>query len=358
MMKKVCTLFLAGLMASAALTSCSGGDDLLTYKYNYDLSEYIDLADYKGLPAEGYEFSLTDEQLQLQILSTRTYYSRSNVITDRAAQVGDIVYVDYVSTIDGKEFEGGSETGVELTIGFGTFIDEFENALIGTYAGDHVSVDGTFPEPYPEYPELSGETVHFEIDVTEVREQELPEYTDDFVRAYLGYESIEDYEKNLVILMEEHYKDIFYESVITQIWPVLMENTVVKKYPEDQLKQMYDDMVASYQAFAKAQGVNFADYCSAVLGMTEDEFYEYCQTDVETTIKEEMICYAIARAENFTLSDEEYTKRATEYAIEFYELSSLDELEAMYDKEVLRHYIMTDMVKEIVADYAAITYIG
>ena len=263
--------------------------------------------------------------------------------------------MDYVSTIDGKEFEGGSETGVELTIGFGTFIDEFENALIGTYAGDHVSVDGTFPEPYPEYPELSGETVHFEIDVTEVREQELPEYTDDFVRAYLGYESIEDYEKNLVILMEEHYKDIFYESVITQIWPVLMENTIVKKYPEDQLKQMYDDMVASYQAFAKAQGVNFADYCSAVLGMTEDEFYEYCQTDVETTIKEEMICYAIARAENFTLSDEEYTKRATEYAIEFYELSSLDELEAMYDKEVLRHYIMTDMVKEIVADYAAIT---
>ena len=85
MMKKVCTLFLAGLMASAALTSCSGGDDLLTYKYNYDLSEYIDLADYKGLPAEGYEFSLTDEQLQLQILSTRTYYSRSNVIADRAA---------------------------------------------------------------------------------------------------------------------------------------------------------------------------------------------------------------------------------------------------------------------------------
>lgn len=356
-MKKAISLLLAAVTAAAVLPSCSGGDDLLTHKYNYDLSEYIELAEYKALPAEGYQFHVTDEQIQQQVLSTRAFYSRSNVITDRGADWGDIVYVDYVTTVDGEEIEGGTESDVELTLGIGTFIDEFEEALIGAYAGDHFSVDGTFPEPYPEYPEMSGKDAHFEIDVTEVREQELPEYTDDFVRAYLGYESIEDFEENIVILLEEHYKEIFYESVISQTWPAIVENTTVIKYPEAEVKEMYDDMVSSNQAYAKAQGVNFADYIGVIYNMTEDEFYEFAQSEAESRIKEEMICYAIARAENITLSEEEYTERATEYAVDIYGLASLEAFEAIYDKGVIRQTLMIDLVKELVADNAAITYL-
>lgn len=357
-MKKAISLLLAAVTAAAVLPSCAEGDDLLTHKYNYDLSEYIELADYKELPAQGYRFNVTDEQIEQQVLATRAFYSRSNVVTDRGAELGDLVYVDYVTTVDGVAIEGGTESDVELTIGIGSFITEFEDALIGAYAGDHLSVDGTFPEPYPEYPEMSGKDAHFEIDVNEVREQELPEYTDDFVRAYLGYESTEDYEANLVVLLEEHYKEIYYDSVISQIWPTILENTTVKQYPETEVREMYDDMVSSSQAYAKAQGVNFGDYLEAVFNMSEDDFYEYAQNEAEARIKEEMVCYAIARAENITLSEEEYTERATEYAVDLYGLASLEAFEAIYDKGVIRQTLMLDLVKELVADSAVMTYLN
>ena len=357
-MKKIISLAAAALLAASAFSSCGAKEsDLLTYKYNYDLSEYITLAEYKGLPAEGYELSITDEQIQQQILATRAYYSRSLVIDDRAAQVGDIVYIDYIATVDGQEFEGGSEHGVEVTIGVGSFIEEVENALVGTYAGDHLSVDGVFPEPYYEYPELSGKAVHFEIDVTEVRMQEMPEYTEEFVRAYLGYESKADYEEHLRELMTDHYMEIYYESVIEQIWPTVFENTAVIKYPEKELKDAYDNFVNSYEATAKAYGVELSAYISAVLNMTEDEFYAAAQEDAEITVKEEMICYAIARAENISISDEEYLERAEEYAVDIYEFASLEAFEAVYGKEAVREAILFDMVHELAADNAAMTYL-
>ncbi len=357
-MKKGIALLTAALTIGTSFLSCSAEEDLLTHKYNYDLSEYIELGNYKGLPAEGYEFSITDEQIEQQILSTRAYYSRSTAITDRGAENGDILIIDYVSTdAQGNELEGGSETECELYLGYGTFIDEVETACVGAYAGDHISVDGVFPESYPDYPDMAGQAVHFEIDVREVREQELPEYTEDFVRAYLGYDSIEEYESNLRVLMEEHYKDIFYEFVITQVWETVVESTNVIKYPEKELKQMYDDMVTSNEALSKAQGINFPDFIKLVFGMTEEEFYEYAQSEAEARIKEEMICYAIAREENITLTDEEYIERATEYATDIYGLASLEAFEAIYDKSTIKQTLMIEKVKEAVADYADITYL-
>jgi len=353
-MKRIIALTAALLMA--ALTSCSGSSDVLTYKYNYDLSDYITPGEYKGLPAEGYELSITDEQIQMQILSTRAYYSRSNVIDHRGAQTGDIVYVDYVTTVDGEEIEGGSETEVELTIGHGAFIEEFENALIGSYAGDHLSVDGTFPEPYYEYPELSGKNVHFEIDVTEVREQEMPEYTEEFVQAYLGYESKADYEAALREMITDHYMDIFYESVINQIWPTVLENTTVTKYPEKELKAAYESIVSVDEAKASAYGVNFADYVSSIYGVTEDEYYEISQKNAEAAIKEEMLCYSIARSENITVTEEEYEILALDY-VDLYDFDSLEAFEAVYGKENIREAILFDKVHEFAADHAVMTYL-
>jgi len=173
-MKKAVSLILAALALSASLVSCGSDSDLLTRKYNYDLSEYITLGDYKNLPAEGYRFEVSDAEIQQQVLATRSYYARTNDVTDRPAQAGDIVYIDYVGTIGGEEFEGGSETDCEVTIGIGTFMEGFEESLIGKNPGDSYAIDLTFPDPYPAYPENAGKDVHFEITVDSILEQELP----------------------------------------------------------------------------------------------------------------------------------------------------------------------------------------
>ena len=359
-MKKAVSLIISALLLAPCAISCESGkadSDLLTYRYNYDLSEYIELANYKNLPAQGYKINITEEDIERQILSTRSYYSRLTDITDRGADYGDTLYIDYTGSVDGVKLDEASEEDAEITIGTGALPDDFESALVGAYTGDTLSFDVTFPEPYIQYPDLSGQNVHFEVSVNNVCEQELPEYNDDFARAYLGYDSVEDYEANLYKLLEEHYYEIYYQSIDSQIWDTVVENTTVIKYPEKELKQMYDDMVTSAEAYALKAGVNFSDYVVAVYGKSEDEFYDYIQGEAEAYVKDEMIKYAIARAENITLSDEEYAKGAEEYAIDIYGLNSVEALEAIYDKKTIRQVLMYEKVHEVVADYADVTFI-
>ena len=342
---------LAAALAALSLGLCAAGckkteDDLLTAKYNYDLSEYIDLAEYMNLPAEGYHIQVTDEAIEQQILSSRSYYSRLTDVTDRGAELGDTVYIDYVGTINGEEFEGGEEEDAELVLGSGTYFEDFENAIVGAMPESTISVDLTFPDPYYQFPEHAGEDVHFEITVHEVCEQELPEYTEDFVRAYLGYGSKAEYEAAARKSLEQYYQDIYYQYVSSQVWDVVYENT-------KELNTLYNTMVESNQAYAEVMGLNFATYVSLNFdGMTEEEFYTTAKAEAEQKIKEEMIVYAIARRENLSLSEEEYTKRATEYATKYYEMESLEAFESVYDKPLIRQTILSDLVHEFIVDHA------
>jgi len=355
-MKKAVSLILAALALSASLVSCGSDSDLLTRKYNYDLSEYITLGDYKNLPAEGYRFEVSDAEIQQQVLATRSYYARTNDVTDRPAQAGDIVYIDYVGTIGGEEFEGGSETDCEVTIGIGTFMEGFEESLIGKNPGDSYAIDLTFPDPYPAYPENAGKDVHFEITVDSILEQELPVYNDDFARAYLGHDTTADFEKHVRTMLEDHYNGIFMEYVDGQIWPAYLESVSVIKYPEAEVEEMYNDIITSNTAYAEAMGLNLAPYIQVNYGMTVEEFYAAAREECELRVKEEMVCYAIARAEKITLSEEEYQERALDYAINTYNLNSVVAFENIFDKEVIRQTILFDLVHERLVEYAAVTY--
>ncbi len=355
-MKKLLSLLFAVLMLAALLPACSD-EDVLTYKYNYDLSEYIKLGDYKGIPANGYAFNITDEQIEMQILGARAHYARAHVVTARGAVNGDTVTLNCIATVDGVKIESESKSGTAITLGNGTLHQAVEEALIGVYADTHLTVDATLADEYEKDPTLAGKNVRYEIDVLKVEEQELPEYTEDFVRAYLGFESKEAYEQSIREGLEARYKKSYYTAVIAQVWPTLVENTEVIQYPEQELLALYNDIVASNKALAESQGVVFSDYIEAISGMTEEEFYTYARTTAESRIKEEMITYAIARAENLSISEEEYTTRATKYATEIYGLSSLEAFESVYDKGVIRHGILQDLVRELVADHAKLTYL-
>lgn len=351
------------LCIAGTTVSCGDGaskksfDGILTRKYNYDLSEYITLADYKGVPANGYQYEITDEMVDQHILATRSYYARLTDVTDRGAIMGDTVYIDYVGTIDGEEFEGGSEEDCEVVLGAGAFPEEFEEAIVGATPESELSVDLTFPNPYPAAPDYSGKEVHFEIHVHNVCEQELPLYNDEFVRGYLGYDSVADFEAGVRELLAEQYQERYNEFVISQVWTTVSENTTVVKYPEKEYQTMYDDYVTAEKTYAEMKGLSFPSYVSVMYEMTEDEYYAYIKETVEARMKDEMICYAIARAENITLDEEEYIERAKEYAEDIYELDSLEAFEAIYDHDTICEILMFDKAREAVAAAAEITYL-
>lgn len=331
-------------------SSCSKEPDLLTYRYDYDLSQYLDLAPYEGLDAKTYAIDITDERVETEIYATLSYYARTTPVTGRGAEDGDLVTVNYTAVCEGEEIE--NETERELMLGMDLVPATFEDAVRGHYAGDTFSFDLTLPSPYEDAPEYSGKLAHYEGTLSAVNVQELPVYTDDFVRGYLGYDSIADYEAAVRQKLYDYYEESLTEYIVSQTWPQVVENSTVKSYPKAELDDMTKQIIESNQAYADLYKMGFAQYLQLYYKMTEDEFTAWAKEQAQAAMKEEMISYAIARAENLTLSEEEYTERATEYALEQYELDSLEALEELYGRETIRQTLLYDKVRELVAERA------
>lgn len=345
------------------LTGCSDNkeinlDDFLKIKYDYDLKDYIDLPEYKGLKAYSYEYD-TDEEayIEANILSVRTYHSR-DVKDDIEAKEGNSVFVNSVSTINGVQYSGGTANNYRVVIGSNTAGVAFENRLIGSKEGDHLSFDVSVPDNENEVSELRGKTVHYEVDIVAVCEVELPEFTDDFVKAYLGFDSIEAYKESLRKQLKDNYRDNTYKVIVSQIWNPLLENTNYKKLPQDEVKKIYEKNLDSIKNYVSKSKLTLEQFAKSYYGISEEELLATIQSEAESTVKQELVCYQIARNENLTITEEEYTERATDYALNVYSLESLEEFEKQFSKAEILNAILIDMAQEKVADLADVTYVS
>ncbi|MBE6626659.1 MAG: hypothetical protein E7628_05710 [Ruminococcaceae bacterium] len=357
-MKRIISLILVSVFLILGVASCKKSPkstDPFEINYNYDLSEYITLGNYKGLPATATEYS-TDEAefISLQVKSTLQYYA-SYAESTVGAKTGDTVFINAVGSIDGKAFAGATATNYELVIGSGAVGALFENKLIGAKKGDHLEFDISVPDSDNEDPDLRGKTVHYEVQINIVMTKVLPEYNDEFVKSNTDYNSVQEYEASIIEQLHKTYEENVYKAIIPDLWESVVESTTVIKYPEDKVKEKYDTFLKNAKDFAELRGLTLAQFAQYAYEMTEDELYEYAHEEAEKIVKEEMICYAIARAEGITLSSEEYTERATE-AAELSGFKSLAEFEAAYDIVMIKEALILDMVKEKIADYAEITY--
>ena len=152
MKKQIGAVVLAGVMM-LSLTGCGSNEKAKKY------SKYVELGDYKGIEYTMDVAEVTDDQVNQQIDSFLDGLAETEEVTDRAVEDGDTVNIDFTGTKDGEEFEGGSSEGYDLVIGSGSFIDGFEDGLIGHEIGDEVSLDLTFPEEYPQNEDLAGQDV-------------------------------------------------------------------------------------------------------------------------------------------------------------------------------------------------------
>jgi len=339
----------AGLLLSG-LVSC-GEKDALHYRYNYELSDYITVAEYKGLEADGYTFNMSEDRLQQEIQATLYNYAKTEKVTDRGAEEGDVVHISYTATA-GKDFIEGEEHS-EYTLGFGDLHANIEKALIGARAGETVTAEVKYDENYPSIT-LAGKVVKYTVQVEEVHEIKMPTYGEEFVKAYLGFDSVEEYEQYVWDQFTTYYEEANVIHILEQVWPAIVEESTLISYPKKELNDVYDDLIDAHKDYARDLDVSFTDYCSDYYSQTVDEFYEAAMEEAKAKVKEAMICYAIARAENINISDEEYAVRAEEYA-EMNKFDSVKELEKRFGKASLREIFLFDMVKEFVAANASIT---
>lgn len=339
-MKKKYAVLAAGMLAAAlALTGCSGEIS----------NDYITISQYKGVEAEaGDTTEVTDEDVDTQIDSTRQMYAELENV-DRPAENGDTVTIDYVGTLNGEAFEGGSSEDYQLELGSGTFIDGFEDGIVGHSAGETFDLNLTFPDDYGST-DLAGKDVVFTVTLKTVSISNVPELNDEFVQSVSEDSStVEEYRKEVRRMLEDNYAESAQLTLTENAWSAVMDNTEVKQYPDGAVDEMKNTIREQYQNMADSYGMEFADFLSSYMGMDEDTFEEQLQTAAENQVKQDLIVDLIIDEENLDVSDAALEEIYNQY-VEDYGFSSLDDLKSAATEEELEDMARLQIVQEFIVD--------
>lgn len=337
-------LVAAALLLPVSLTACD--NDPLYYRYDYDLSQYITLADYKGLSVEPVSGTVTEEEIQNQIQSTVLYFAQE-VEVDRAAKLYDTVKFSCTVTMDGEDMPDYAEDEGKLRLGFSTYGDAVDAALTGAKAGDVVTAERTLSGVFVSE-ELVGKTLEYTFNVTAICETEDPVYNDIFVKAYFGYDSVAEYEQSVRDSMIAAAESAKLTAYVNQTWPTIVENTVVLSYPEKELDQIADQLITEVETYTAAAGINFGEYTKLVYNKDEDEFRAYAREVAQSQVKEDMIVYAIARAEQLEVTDAQFEEYKALFMTQL-GLESEEDLLQRYTVGAIKEGILGDVVKEFIA---------
>lgn len=288
-MKKRMKVMAAGLCALLLLAGCGN-------KGEEDYSKYVTLGQYKGIEITAVP-DVTDEELQAELTSR----FRDTV------EAGDTVNIDYEGKLDGVAFEGGTAQGQSLTIGSGSFIDGFEDGLIGVKVGETVDLDLSFPDPYKNNPDLAGKAVVFTVTVNSINGVVGAALTEEVVTANTSYESVESYTNSV----REELQLVKDNEKLASIWEIVQANTTVTGYPEKEVEEYANEMKSYYENMAAMYGIDLTTLLAAN-SLTEEEFDQDCREYGQQECAKYMILELIAQAENITVSDEEFDQEVEE----------------------------------------------
>lgn len=346
------------LMLPLALGGCGNTNDTDTtdnetetaVRYDYDLTKYVKLGKYKGVEIDAYTETVTDEDVQQQVLIARATYATVAEKADAVAK-GDQVVIDFVGYMNGKPFENGTAENYNLMIGSGALIDGFEDGLIGAKKGDTVTLDLAFPTPYLNNTALSGMPVQFVVTVKAVFEQVLPVYDDAFVSEKYGSATVAEFEKTIYDALVEKNEANRLSYIVQAVWAKIAETSEIVEYPAVEYAKIYEDNLHYYQALASKEGISLNEYVLKKHGMDVSTFREMMRDSVYTKMQEDMILHLIARLENITVSEADYASGVTKY-VDYYGFASEAELMEYFTEAEITESVLFDKVYEFLAESA------
>ncbi len=255
------------------------------------------------------DVTYADSQVEDQVQNLLSNNQKDSTDPSLTVEMNKTINLDYVGYIDGVAFDGGNTNGAgaTLTIGSGTYIDDFEEQLIGSHPGDSVTVNVTFPDPYDSNPDLSGKEAVFECVINSMKVR--PELTDEFVaETCSGFATTVDE-------LYEYYRNSGYENnVTTYITNYISENASAKSVPSAYVKNIQsttkfaDEQTYNYysQMYTYYYGYNpyptFEDYS----GKTAEEYDDYLRDFSKKQAVEDLTYEAYFKSHNLTVSDEDY----------------------------------------------------
>lgn len=308
------------------------------------------LGEYKGLEATKNVAEVTDEEVQKEVRSQKNSYAEA-VTVDRPAEGGDIVLINFTGYVDGETSDGLQGTDFSLELGSGQFVPGFEDQLIGAVAESEVEVNITFPEDY--YEDLAGKDAMFEVYVQSVQEYQLDDWSDEFVKENLGYDSIADMEASIRAELESTAEEDAQANLESELVSQLLSGC--KFNIEDSDVEAYvDQMMGQYETYAQMYGVDLETFLQNYVGTTEEEMREAYRPSASYRVQMTLAFHAIAEQENLTVSEEEYQTKLAEYA-ELYNYEDVNDVEETVGRELLEEQVEQEMVLDFILENAVIS---
>ncbi len=274
----------------------------------------IKIGDYKGVEIEKIDTTVTDEDVMAEILKDQKENGRKIDVTDRAAQMDDEVTINFEGFVDDVAFEGGKGENYKLTLGSHSFIDTFEDQIVGKNIGDKFDVNVTFPEEY-HVEELKGKPAVFKVELLAISALELPELDDEFASDVSSFETFaeykEDKKKTLEVKKEEQAKREKQSKVVEKI-----AEAAEVEIPEAMIKYNQERIMNEMSQRMMYQGLQMEQYLQ-LMGTTKEEFLERVKPDAIARIKTSLVLEAVAAAENIVASDEDVDAEIQDMAAQY-----------------------------------------
>lgn len=312
-----------------------------------DIDRYVTLNDYRNMKVTAYKPAADDESIKQYINSELL----TGIVKDRAVENGDLVNIDYVGKKDGEAFQGGTASGQDLEIGSGTFIDGFEEGLIGVMPGETVDLNLTFPENY-HAEELKGQAVVFTVTVNGIAyETDYDNVTPQEMKSLgLSYGSREELWEAARTAVEKNAEETFEAGKSGAILNQILNESTIKEIPE----YFIEEQIQGYEIYMESMcqmyyGMDFAAYLESAQGETLEDFEAEIRADCETTVKHYMIMEALARAEELDVTDELVREHA-ERDVEGYDGYTVDTYLEEVGYTTYRMFVLQEKLVERLLD--------
>ena len=307
-------------------------------------SDYVKLGDYEGVEVTKYTYEITDDMVQDEIQGELEDASEEES-TNAPSESGNTVYMNLTATVEGEEATDPEETFI--TLGQEEYGAEFDEKLTGVSTGDTLDFtitygDDTWQEDW------QGKTVDFSVEVTDVTKSETPEYNEEYVKNYTGYDTKEEYEASVKEYLEQSYEEqSAYDEAEELISACLERTEFTGEYPEDLFDSCKEEALSGYSMFMDEDG-DINDVLE-MFGVTESDIEE----EAKSLVNRRLFISAYAQANHVEVTEEEYVDYVNEYA-DYYGESAAD-FEKLYTRETIVNALYESKVTDLLLEKAKVT---
>ena len=310
----------------------------------------VTLGDYKGVEVPKTEITVTDEDVEAELKKEQEKNSRTISVEDRAAQLNDIVTIDFEGSVDGVPFDGGQATEYPLTLGSNTFIPGFEEQRVVSKVGEEVDVKVTFHEDY-QAKELAGKEAIFKCAVNKIEAKELPELDDDFAKDVSEFDTLAEYKEHVKTNLEDKKANEAKRAKEDAAVDKAIENAQMD-IPEAMLMTQCRQMLDDFSRRMQSQGLSMDQYFQFT-GMTADKMMEDMKPQALKRIQTRLVLEKVAEVENIQPTEEEVNEEISKMAEAYkMEADKLKELLGERELEQMKKDMAVQKAVTVIADAA------